>query len=425
MTILGNKFAFANLTHLFWYDTSAGVYSANLLNAPPPYALLPPVPGVGDIIYCGCDTSLLNSGTIDNVVFEFAAGAAGLVIVWEQYISVGPAWVATGGFDHTVNFSNPGVQVVNCLTSASTISLAVNGITCFWLRGRVTTGAASPPIQVNRHPYSCTWGHTETAELQGDVGALAKTTGELLWRQAGAVTHPSYVWYGLRSIDRGADFQAYLNVGDRQLVPGTSITTLAGGYVDMLPYPTNRAHRTNANGDWFRLTISAPYAEQYTGKYHLFLRCHQTNFVAELVSVIARLYVGSTNSTDIWNSGYKLIYSPGTSIYGAQYFGEIEIPKPIKSQNVDAIHIKISTSGFTGGGGFAYASDIVLIPTDEQFICVNYGIPLVGYYMDIDSITAPNENMDLRVLTPGGNIYRNPSGFNRAGMIPVPQYSLQ
>jgi hypothetical protein len=293
---VANKQNLANLTHVFIDD--GGVFSVNLLTQSLPYRLLPAIPVADDRIYFGSDTTLVDSGPFCSLVFDLAQAQVAIAdIVWEYYNG---AWVALTVQDNTdtdgamtgAAFDTTGVKSIHWEQPDDWVAVAINGITAYWVRAEVQDAGTSPPIQQNTHIYTVTWPYAEIQadKVGGDVANLIRmyiknqSDDNLDIGTPNPQLFSDRVIIGLRSLSRGADFTAYINLSDEQN-PSTASVTAPGGDVSFqtrTDMPTGRYLQclNLETTEEILCQIRLSPAAEWTGKYHIFIRGTQKSGVA-------------------------------------------------------------------------------------------------------------------------------------------------
>jgi hypothetical protein len=273
----------ANLTHIFIDD--GGVFGGNLVGAAVPYNLLPAVPVVNDAIYFGIDTTVGDSGPFFNIIFDIGTTRSGFTGTWEYW--QGAAWVGlgSGDRDNTGGFSVAGVNGLLSTAAAvfNQVAVAVNGVTAFWVRFRVTAapGPITVPTQQNRNPYVINWPYIEvqSEDILGDISALIKT--RLIERNELTSDEDSetrFLVMGSRSVSRGANFTAFINIADEQNPANITVAAAGGSAFGNTAWsPTGRELLyTSGGATAFTtrgiVTISSPLTQEYYGKYRLYVR---------------------------------------------------------------------------------------------------------------------------------------------------------
>lgn len=416
----------ANLTHIKIYDAAPGPTWTDIFpSAGLPDDLLPAVPAVGDMIYFGISTTdAFRSGPFCSLAFDLANQVAvNQTIVWE-YMQAGPAWAALTVTDNTS--SNPptlanvlGKQGVNCVHWAQPtdwVTATIDGVTGYWVRARITVlpFAMDPPEQQNRNIYSLNRGYIQIDDVLGDIPSLLRiklyNTSDLdgrggsapnLWANRGIL--------GLRSVDRGADFSAYLNCSDRQWPPGLTFTAGSrGAFSSSSDCVTGRLYTlsmllgdtTFSNQGTFSLIPGL--AQQYYGEYHAFVRVQLAS--GSINEIFLRLVVAS-------GSGGISQYSDEATIQSTSQFelvdlGRIAIPASdvyTSSDIGDTTTITVQVRNASGAARTVRVYDVILIPVDEWAVDaidrVNsnnsvIGRPnLIGTFLDIDGLKHPKRSI--------------------------------
>ena len=80
---VSNKHMRTQLTHAYHYDAAPVTWSANLIGAALPVALLPAVPAIGDCLYLGSTTAISSSGSFSSLVLDLLGGYAPWSGHWE------------------------------------------------------------------------------------------------------------------------------------------------------------------------------------------------------------------------------------------------------------------------------------------------------------------------------------------------------
>lgn len=285
---VANKRNVANLTDIYHYDAAPVAWSANLMDAALPFAFLPAVPAVGDIVYFGIDTTIADSGPFCSLVFDIGTAQVDLTITWEYWNG---AWVALTVRDNTnaagamtgQAFDTTGVNSVHWNQPSDWAGTAINAITAYWVRARVTAiGAApAPPTQQNRDIYSVVWPYVDvdSDQLTGDIEYLIDH-----WYRVHSATSTQMfatrAIIGSRSVNRGSNFTAFINYADEQNPANVTIdvASYAGVLATSINYsPTGRVVRWTPGAVItstyvVNIQLAYPLTEDYTGTYRLFCR---------------------------------------------------------------------------------------------------------------------------------------------------------
>lgn len=392
-TYVANKRNTANITHIFWYDASVPAYSPNLMHAALPYNLLPVVPAVGDIVYFGINTAWVDSGPFCSLVFDIGTAQVDLTLTWEY----SAAWAALAEQDNTNSFSDTGVNSVHWVQPAAWATAVVNGITGYWVRARVTgIGAApSPPTQQNRDVYSIVWPYVEVQaeDVGGDVAAQVRT--QIVKQDQSADTEEVLV--GLRSCSRGLDFTPYLNIADEQNPTGITVAILGANSAFGNDYlaPSGRAVIYNPPGadapqPRFSMLFSSSMAEQYVGKYQLFMRARQAGGTPGDMTFQAYIYIGTAYPGDIQIFVSESI-TASTALVPIHNLGTLEIDVPGAISGIFLFVVADNTPAGASGDLIFY--DLILMPVDEwagDFLQPPLGHEVdLGEYLDVDNVRFP------------------------------------
>lgn len=412
--ILDMRHAMADITHVFVYDASAASFSANKHGGALPYDLLPAVPAVGDILYIGINSALANSGPFGSAIFDLGVAPGGTYAI--EYWN-GAAWASFGGdgliggllfHDYTEGFLITGVNGIFFGHPSNWATTAVNGVTGYWIRFRLTAAApANPPTQQNRQIYSAIQPFAEivAAQVGGDIPALAKFDVLNMYDTSiGSGAGPDNVIFATRSVDRGDDFTAYINLSDEQNPTGITVSAAAGsGSIAAFIYaPTGRAYFYNPaaypGSNTVTVTIDSAIADQYVGRYYAMLRGVTTSGVSgdSTISVVA----GATNEGGAIKAQYMSvggIDGPGSSVFFYTLeLGTIDIPYTVSPKDIE-FEITITS---TGGTPDVYLIDLILVPVDEYVARID-GVNIVAGEAAITSIAHQKNVSDAYVYDVG------------------------
>ena len=403
-----NKHLFTNLTDI--YENVGAAWSPNLLDAALPHRLLPAVPAVNNAIYFGIDTTSATPGPYSSLIFDIATAVAGVTGVWEYWN--GGAWAAfpaPAGWnylaDNTIGFSVTGVLGVFWDHPGDWAANAVNGVNAWWVRFRVTVAAgATGGSQQNRDIYSCTWPYIEIQndQIEGELPALLNMRVRNESNYDDDTDYQKYIdWLlcGARGVDRGADFTAYIPLADVQPLPGATINLAANAaYADDMQFSPrgriiNCTAASPAGSSWIYVTLDNTIANQYKGRFRLFLRSRGGAADEWDVQIRTRAFgnlwlsdvVGQFNTTDVAVKDFGSINLPPAG------FGDNETVEEIEFF-IDADHV--------AGASTLKLLELIVIPADEFIGSFygsltshgDYGPNLFGTnYLQIDSVTFPKK----------------------------------
>ena len=427
-----NKQNQANLTHAYWYDaTGAGSWSGNLIGMGLPFDLLPDPIQVGDIVYFGIDTTVADAGPFNNLVFDIGTIGAGYAGTWKyQNVALpgGPGWAALTVLDNTAAFFNADVNSVHWKPPDAWEENAVNGVAGWWVMFEVTgvPGGLTTPEQQTRDIYTTTWPvvDLESDIVAGDIPALSRVIVRNQSDMDLGVNPPELyanrIVMGLRSVSRGADFNAYLNAADEQYPagvtfltysPGGSTTTIeeaprapAGKYTQVL----------NAPASWelyMQWPILSTHSYQYFGKFKVFARGWQINGATG--DILIRLRIGMGTTGGVWEiSDAKPFLT--TTDFEVLDLGNIILPTSSMLSTSDRMSLNIRLQAYGNAATDFFIYDLILVPVDEwagDFVetSKSAGVAVgsrgdAGHYLDVDSITFPKEMIKSLVRDSGAQV---------------------
>lgn len=431
-----NKSSFTNITHVLHYNGST--YSELQFATQPPYNILGTSPSVNKAVYFGSKTSDTNvpGGTFSGVVFNLTQIAQDLTIVWEYWN--GSSWVTLTMQDSSSGFRVLGSGSVHWVIPATWATVAVNGVTGYWVRARISAVGAVPVYPVhgsaldNRYIYTPNLPYVEIAkgEISGDIPAAA----QIRWTNRGddpltAIDmEMDRLVVGLRSASRGEYFNAFLNISDTQIPFGISLTKHTDGtWGTSQRAPTNRAlsvsHPSapalNQWNDLVTFSIANTIARDYYGTYHAFVRVYKYGATANVWQVRLRTSFGTGGS----KKDSKAVFPSLSGEWEALDLGEVTIPTAQVSRlgNNLGDSLKLTVQGYctaTGTGLTLY--DVVLIPVDEWAADSLSPEPSTsdvakikgGAVLDIDSVTNPKASIIATNRTGGDLIVARYQAIN-------------
>lgn len=395
----------SNLTHVYVDD--GGAIGANLMLATPPFNILPAVPANNDALYIGTDSTLSNSGKFSNVIFDLSVaatftGAADLQ--WEYWD--GATWSAILPVTHwrrgTTQLDTVGVIHVTWMPPDDWATTAVNGVTGYWVRARCNIpGGDSITVatQQNRILYSVTWPYVEIQDtvFTGDESALLRVIMEGYGVvNAGGMKSGGPIM-GVRQVSRGSDFSAYLPFADTQVPSGVTVVNSAFSAFANARYTDNMTGReityTPGADTAKRLiatfTIDAATADQYAGRFHLYMRC-ATFGATSSDGFDVQVQVKPFSASTAWVSETKRLLEPTVYLsagdgYAVLDFGDVEIPFVPGAAGDLVIEVYAKK---VNAGSVLYAGDLIMLPTDEW----------AGYF-DVAGSATTSDNTISETLT--------------------------
>ena len=407
---VANKSNEAQVTHAYAYDASGTSFASVFPASSLPVSLYPASPVSGDMLYIGSTI-----GPFCSVVFNLAtAMMPGYeTITWEYYNT---GWAALPVQDNTSNFTSLGVRSVNWAQPNDWAANAINGITAFWVRARISAGSpVTSPTQQTENVYSVLWPYVniDHADVNGDITALEELELTVQSDRDGVGAnapdlYANRVICGLRSVDRGENFCAFLNASNVQLPPmvgvvaGTHCTFTAakpecitGKELIFDPTAANEAM-----ADRVKWTLATTVARDYYGTFHAFMRGQQTAVTVGNVAV--RLVITTGSGGVSWTSETK--YFTTLNAYQLIDFGRITLPVSglLSDEIADQTTLAIQASA-TSASDYLYIHDLILIPTDEWAGDFTDGVNTAsstlinGKIIEIDSVTNPKKSITAKV----------------------------
>jgi hypothetical protein len=214
---------------------------------------------------------------------------------------------------------------------------------------------------------------------------------------------------GMRSIDRGDEFLAYLNCSDVQpLTAGSSCTIVSAsaGFGPCRLSPLGRAVSWNPAGAIFEEVVELGIGpgKDFYGIFHAFLRLDSSNMAADELSAQVQLHSGDIEA---WTSPLRPVHVVDTFAYVD--LDQVVIPGsgiPTHPSLLDPLlsfHIWMGNDNIAGADVWIY--DLILIPVDEwagMFVDPTAGYEVSGLtrwlftdwnsrQVDIDPVSYPRE----------------------------------
>jgi hypothetical protein len=379
---VANKHNEAQLTHIYVDD--GGVFGANLV-ASTAFNLFPAVAAINDAVYFGVDTTTADSGPFASLVFDIDTARTGTAS-WEYWNG---AWVAFGANDIVDNtapdgingnaFELTGVNSVHWEQQSDWATTTVNAVTGYWVRCRVTAGAATA-TQQNRTVYSILWPYVDIDDGQvgGDIPALTEVQLEPKSKltannvtATGPDLYANKALMGLRSLSRGADFTPFINLQNEQNPDGITITmaTSATEVTDATTatglHTLYNPAGTNSMQEEIRVIFSRDAALQWYGTYRMFVRGKQDG------GALDTLYVQVEHKV---NTFVTLKWSPIRQFQSTTLdwqildFGQWQLPgfSDINAdEGVSGLELVINCQSTSGSPGDLIFYELILWPIDE------------------------------------------------------------
>lgn len=406
--VMGNKDPFNSIGDVL--VDNGGVFT-NLKGTALPWTLLPAAPAVNDALYVACN--FIDNDPQDmpfnSLVFNLSTVSTNGLITWEYWN--GAAWTALTYNDLTQSFQALGQNTVNWPSPANWARTAVNGITAFWVRGRVATAPTVAPVQASEiyqsvRPYMDVllsyYDNPLEYKLQiNPVGSLGQNSDFSI----------DHVFICSRLKSRGEDFTPFLNLVDtlETLPPGISLSHPLGTDTQLNTAPTGRAIRYNPGGvvvetNAFTLFISSAISGQYSGRFRVFLRRYGAT---DPENISYRLTV-SNNPTGLSPNYYQTgqIADTDNPSYSVVDFGTVDLTAFAMYYN----DVYLTVSSEASAAADVYWIDLILLPVDDAAVEVYQRIGadvtawFEGFYNRIITVDSISNNEEQAYFQEGGNI---------------------
>lgn len=407
----------SQISHVFRYDAAPPGYTN--ITGITGTVLFPVAPAVGDILYVGVE----NTGTespFHNIVFNIGTAMVGLAFTIEYSRGAG-AWgalpVAGYGFqDDTNGFANtgPNAVVFDYIAGANPWATdAVNGVTAWWIRFRITAaaGAVSPAIVSDPiYTQQCPYFDIPADQVEGTYPAQALYN---MWRRD--VSYDSSATFilvgtkfllGLRSLDRGTDFLAFLATHTSILPPSVTYTVSLGLMQTAANTPWYYAHQwvpggalSNAAIGYWKVTD--PESRQYTGTYRVFLRVKDNSPANGDIITRISMCVGNVANI-VYTSPNRQVATQ--AVESVLDFGMLTIPEAYESSSYDYDLYFWIYGDSTATATNIYYFDLILMPVDECPIDLEISADNINQTFGQneillpDSISSPKYNITAKML---------------------------
>lgn len=374
---VANKFSLSAITHVFHYNGSA--YSNLQFSTALPYYLLGTTAVVGKIAYFGSQSNLSNvpGGPFSSLVFDITQPAENITAVWEYWN--GAAWTALTVHDNSNGLKASGVHSVHWHPPSTWAATSVNSITGYWVRLRTTAVAANPvvPIHNNRYIYTVAIPYIEVGEsiVGGDLPAAARIQWKNRADNAASTVamEADRVVVGLRTVERGPNFLAYLNVSDE--FPPFGVTVTAGvesAWSNVRQAPSGRAltvsyasaPNLNVWNNLVTFSLASTIGRDYYGSYRAFIRGYKPGATANQWQVRVQVTFGSGGGS----ADSKIVFPTPVADWEVWDIGQVSIPTTLVGQqgsNIgDVLTLSIQGKCTTLSAALTLY-DLILIPVDE------------------------------------------------------------
>lgn len=433
---ISNFYDTTDITHIFIYDQSGLSFSANKQGSGVVYKMFPDPAGVDDAIYFG--VNILGAdpyGPFSSLVLDVQVAASGLTIVWEYYNGAG--W---GNLTIAQDSTNPGTGTlrktgINPIvwvrpSNWATVNLVGPGITAYWVRAHVTAvaGGAVVPILAAGSVYNIVSPYVEIddAEIGGDIEALMRGIFTSASDTPLTTVERGRIIMGSRGVERGANFNAFINLDDGGHRPtGISVTLTTGllaTFVNDTTAPVGRAVQyaptaTGALTQELQISFTPSILHHYYGKYRLFLRARSGGTGnPTLITARIRATIGATVFTS------ETLAMPALSTLGLLDFGVVNIANPIYSAIFPAsslvLYIDLANADAAAPKPTVNLYDLILMPIDEWAADEqNQAGVANGPVFELDSLTYPKISLI--------GVSKSLSGYVNTALIPIAHGSFR
>lgn len=454
--LVGNKWVPCNISHIYLWDASGSVWSANKIGGAVPFDLIQAlVAQTNSAMYFGISTADDNAAPFDNLAFDLSAiitltgvGSA-LTGTWEYWD--GAAWSALANVaDRTDDGSGlPGTAKPFTKLGTRTVSWtrpddwatgnlftilggAAPAVTGWWARFRFTItlgggGAVTDvPAQQNSWPYTTNWNwqSIDSAQIPGELGALLKLL--LLGLQDQDVKR---LTIGTRTTARGSSFNPVFNASDaHNELFVTCLNTADTTFIDDSLSPTGRCIEytpAGASSTYTQLVqwkIASTQSGQYTGAFRVFVRIRYNystpaftdyKWRLDMFTDVAGSGLGGEGSAGLLYRGYPVAeITASNTVIQTLDFGRLRVPDWMDFYNVN-LYLSVYAAPSSGGAAKpAQVYDLILIPADEWVGTFYSTSPLNNdQAITIDPIRSPRAGV-IALQYLGGYSYSATLQFN-------------
>jgi hypothetical protein len=419
------------ITHAYFYDTSAGTYTSLYPISSTPQPLITGLPPqVNDAIYiCIEDSVLRDDGAFNNFILPLCTSSRGLFFTREYWN--GAAWAALSGYNSTARdnvFANPPNTVDMLIREhkghffippSDFATTAVNGVTGWWVRLRVTTVNALYTVpEIDSDIYTVTWAHVEVddEDVPGDIPCYT----HFKVYPDGVVDntyYPHRMIISSRSTERGEVFSPFINLAQENNRPG--VYPIYGNTGDMsfvaspsVPAGQYAYWQPSAGGEATLVTTRFIPGVQtdYLGRYRAFLRVYAESVSdANWLKVWLRVNTGSAY-IDSKVANITQVAGVAESVALVIDLGVIDILPIAIPKNTRVNNLTLDVRGDAANGTPALRLyDLCIFDVDECFVDVLSKADDTYYaeYFDIDSISDPSNRLvaSSRTIYPQNEFY--------------------
>lgn len=404
---VSNHMSMIKLDYIYRYDGTS--YSPNLLKEPisaptdpdynpanEKYLLFSSGSTTGKYVYFGVAYSASGaiSGTFFNIVLNLTSDGSSFPtfnIAAETSVSGGEGFAPVTIWPTKI--THPGVTIITITPptiSSNWSNTTINGKAGYYLRLSISDATLDSNIyQLHRHPYTCSWANIVLPKDQATdivkkiiarMRVLAKSTEDM-----------ARLIVGTRSMARGSNFSAYINMSTQNLPSGIKFSYNAtyGGTQRHPRYPGHYAIAVTlptsslSDVEMCKLKIERAVANEYIGRYRAFVRAEVTGgssyasacmmrlLVSQEITLESTTYTVPTTSTyDVTLADTYAGVTPEYSMVGIYDMGTLEVPffQRSDAENIGPIYLSvIMNKDATAGTVTVVLKDLILMPIDEFF----------------------------------------------------------
>lgn len=417
-----NYHLYRRITHIFHYDAGTFSFGPNLVGTAGPITVFP-APAAGDRLWIGIAAGAPYGEEFNNLIWDVASPLQDMSI--DVQTGAGVTILDQDCRDNTNSSSpmfpqpltgtlgNTGINNIVWDQQHDPTLMVVNGINGYWIRYEVAAigGAPVSPI-VNQMPYHCPWPYIEidADDIGGDEAALVllRMRNQSEMDNVPPVGQTGRILAGVRSIDRGDDFTAYLNCGDFDEIPGQTNTLGANtafvaspiGFLICSPRIARYLPIANpeAMADRVIISLDQTISGQFAGQYHAYLRPWMTTWGGASVYVY-NFRIGVQNGVRGQVLYNDVAYVTLSNPFGNAFIdlGKVTLGKPGLSYDQIILHLQAGlVSATIGLNGFVEFHDLFLLPVDEcsgDFTMITSANFTGGEYVELDSATYPRDQI--------------------------------
>ena len=370
-----NKCQDSNITHVKFFDSSAGTYTELLPASSYPVDIFGSDLDSSDITYFISET-FSNDTPFSNIVFYLSQRilAINAQIQWEYYNG---SWVQLSTLDQEFILDNPVIEKTGiCVEAfeipADWVAVTVDGVTGLTVRARINFvfKLGQVPQQSNFDIFSAGNSYVDIGNELGDMDAITKLIVENVSNNldGGRVDVPilfsNRLIAGKRKLSRGSAFSPFLNAKDynntseilttlgTNVTFQTSVTSITGEYARYNP------SGVEAMADRVTWSLNNVLSLQYIGAFHVYVRIHQTAGSAGDFDVQLKVIYGSGGL----NFTSESVQPQSTTRFELLDLGTINIPK--FDSLTDTLQFVLQASAASGTPNLDIF-DLILIPVDE------------------------------------------------------------